>query len=150
MRVSTAILVLGLGLAGCGIGVTSDLEPVEVLPSFSSKVEISPTRPLPGKRVSFNINITNTSDVAVMGKLELEVTSESGKEIYSQSWDNVSFGPKENWNLTQGFTAGTDTEKVPYYVGLRLVRGDGVELPYYENPNVISFSFGAGSADGGL
>ena len=101
---------LTLAVAGCR-GAVGELPEDFVTYKFEAKVAVNPTQPLANKRVSFNLEVTSSSNRAVKTDIGLKVINPSGETMYQSTWDEVLFHENEVWNLTQGFLPDSNAGK---------------------------------------
>ncbi len=116
MKRSVALGFLLLALAGCGGGEVGALPADLVTYKFDAKVAVNPTAPLANRRVSFNLEVTSSSNKAVKTDIVLKVVSKEGETMYQSVWNEVLFHEGEVWNLTQGFLPDSDAARKPWAV----------------------------------
>ncbi|MBX7099608.1 MAG: hypothetical protein K1X89_17965 [Myxococcaceae bacterium] len=118
-------------LTACGGGTAGEVAAPEVI-DFKAAVEVSPTQPVAGRRVSFTLELKSGCNKRQETDIVLRVESQDGTRVmYQETWDAVDFDPAEVWNLTQGFVADTDPGKQTWRVRI-VVKDHGTGLVLHE------------------
>src|SRR2546423_102911 len=132
------LCALAIAFIGCGGAIGASNKPPPTSVDFISAVQVTPSVVVPRRRISVNIDLTNTGNLAVDASIDLLVHDAAGGELYTQTWEDVQISAKETWNLTQGFVPPTNAGNGTGSVEL-VIRGQADDAIYYDEPQAASF-----------
>ena len=140
------LIVATLALVGCGLGEEKPAARPDVF-EFKAAVVVTPEKPVPGRRVSLNVELVSACNKKVETDIVMRVVDSAGTRVmYEQTWSSVDFQPTEVWNLSQGFLADSDAAKHQWKVTLLVLNHEsGAKL--YER-DALALDFGSSGVNG--
>jgi hypothetical protein len=123
---------------GCG-GSAGTLPQDGAVYGFQASLDLPSATNVPGRRVSYTLQLLNTGNTAVTCDVIMRVVSDDGEELSSQKWQEVRIMPSEEWLLQNSFLPATDAQP-SYKVSVEVRRHDTGEL-LYADPEVTRINF---------